>query len=71
MLSAPDCGEAMGLGYLAAELRKKGLKTLVIDARLMGIDVMQTVELLQMYQTPMLGINMNFQYLAPSATHLT
>ena len=34
----------MGLGYLAAELRKKGVKTLMIDARLMGLDVMQTVE---------------------------
>lgn len=70
VLSAPDCGEAMGLGYLAGELRRKGYKTLVIDARLMGLDVMQTVELLQMYQTPMLGVNLNFQYLAPSTTQL-
>lgn len=70
VLSAPDCGEAMGLGYLAGELRKKGIKTLVIDARLMGLDVMQTVELLQMYSAPMLGINLNFQYLAESTTQL-
>lgn len=70
VLSAPDCGEAMGLGYLAAELRKKGLKTLVLDSRLMGLDVMQTIELLQMYQTPMLGINLNFQYLAASTSQL-
>ncbi|HSQ25880.1 MAG TPA: hypothetical protein VLM80_02030, partial [Anaerolineales bacterium] len=70
VLSAPDCGEAMGLGYLAGELRRKGYKTLVLDARLMGLDVMQTVELLEMYQTPMLGVNLNFQYLAPSTTQL-
>ncbi len=70
VLSAPDCGEAMGLGYLAGELRRAGKKVMVIDARLMGLDVMQTVELLQMYTTPMLGVNMNFQYLAPSTTQL-
>lgn len=70
VLSAPDCGEAMGLGYLAAELRKKGVRTLMIDARLMGLDVMQTVELLQMYSAPMLGVNLNFQYLAESTIQL-
>ncbi len=26
VLSAPDCGEAMGLGYLAGELRPGGVK---------------------------------------------
>ncbi len=43
---------------------------MVIDARLMGLDVMQTVELLQMYTSPVLGVNMNFQYLAPTTTQL-
>ena len=68
--SGPDCGEALGLGYLASVLRKRGSKVLVIDARLMGLDVMQTVELLQMYKAPMLGINLNFQYLASSTQQL-
>ena len=70
VLSAPDCGEAMGLGYLAGELRKRNVNVLVLDARLMGLDVMQTVELLMMYKTPMLGINLNFQYLAPTTFQL-
>jgi radical SAM superfamily enzyme YgiQ (UPF0313 family) len=70
VLSGPDCGEAMGLGYLANIIRRRGLRVLVMDSRLMGLDTMQTVELLMMYQTPMLGINLNFQYLAPSTEKL-
>ena len=70
VLSGPDCGEAVGLGYLASVLREEGLRVLVIDSRLMGLDAMQTVELLQAYQTPMLGVNLNFQYLGPSTESL-
>jgi anaerobic magnesium-protoporphyrin IX monomethyl ester cyclase len=70
VLSAPDSGEALGLGYLASVLRREGLRVLVIDARLMGLDPMQVVELLLMYKTPMLGVNLNFQYIAPSLESL-
>jgi len=70
ILSGPDCGEALGLGYLASELRSNGYKVLFVDARLMGLDTMQTVELLTMYTAPMLGINLNFQYLAESTIQL-
>jgi radical SAM superfamily enzyme YgiQ (UPF0313 family) len=70
VMSGPDCGEALGLGYLASVLRDRSYKVLFIDARLMGLDVMQTIELLQMYQAPMLGINLNFQFLAPSTQQL-
>ncbi|HUI87193.1 MAG TPA: radical SAM protein [Anaerolineales bacterium] len=70
VMSGPDCGEALGLGYLVSVLRDRGLKVLFIDTRLMGLNVMQTVELLMMYQTPMLGINLNFQFLASSTQQL-
>jgi radical SAM superfamily enzyme YgiQ (UPF0313 family) len=70
VLSGPDCGEALGIGYLANMLRDEGYSVLVIDARLLGLDTMQTVELLMMYETPMLGINLNFQYLATSTEQM-
>ena len=70
VMSGPDCGEALGLGYLASVLRDRGYQVLFIDARLMGLNVMQIVELLQMYQAPMLGINLNFQFLAASTQQL-
>jgi anaerobic magnesium-protoporphyrin IX monomethyl ester cyclase len=70
VLSAPDCGEAVGIGYLAKVLRSSGLRVLIIDSRLLGLDTMQTIELLLMYETPMLGINLNFQYLADSTAQL-
>jgi radical SAM superfamily enzyme YgiQ (UPF0313 family) len=63
--SAPDCGEALGLGYLASVLRKQDYDVLILDARLMALDGMQTVEALMMYQPPMLGINLNFETLMP------
>lgn len=65
VLSAPDCGEALGLGYLASTLRSNGFQVVVIDPRLQDFDVMQTVELILAYEPPAIGINLNFQYLAP------
>lgn len=65
VLSAPDCGEALGLGYLASTLRSNAFHVAVIDPRLQGLDVMQTVELILAYEPPAIGINLNFQYLAP------
>lgn len=71
VLSAPDSGEALGLGYLASVLRERSIKVVVVDARLMGLDVMQTVELVMAYRPRALGINLNFQYLAPSTAEIT
>lgn len=65
VLSGPDCGEALGIGYLASVLRAAGKKVFILDARLLYFDMMQTVELLQRLDAPILGINLNFQYLAP------
>jgi anaerobic magnesium-protoporphyrin IX monomethyl ester cyclase len=67
VLSAPDCGESLGLGYLASTLRDKGYKVQILDARLENWDVMQTTELILAYRPRALGINLNFQYLADSA----
>jgi anaerobic magnesium-protoporphyrin IX monomethyl ester cyclase len=70
VMSAPDCGEALGLGYLASVLRKRGTRVTIIDSRLMGLDAMQTVELIQAYTPRALGINLNFQYLGPSTAEI-
>ncbi len=70
VLSAPDCGESLGLGYLASILRREGYKVCIIDARLQVLDSMQVVELVLAYNPPALGINLNFQYLAPSTNEL-
>jgi anaerobic magnesium-protoporphyrin IX monomethyl ester cyclase len=70
VLSGPDCGEALGLGYLASVLRKEGYQTVIIDERLEKLDVMQAVELIIAYNPKALGINLNFQYLAPVTQEL-
>lgn len=66
VLSAPDCGESLGLGYLASTLRAKGYNVQILDARLENWDVMQTTELILAYKPRALGVNLNFQYLADS-----
>ena len=43
VLSGPDCGESLGLGYLASKLREDGLIVKILDSRLEGLDGMQTV----------------------------
>ena len=65
VLSGPDCGEALGIGYLASVLRAAGKKVFILDSRLLYFDAMQTVELLMRLDAPIVGINLNFQYLAP------
>ena len=67
VLSAPDCGESLGLGYLASTLRAKGYNVQILEARLENWEVMQTTELIIAYQPRALGVNLNFQYLADSA----
>jgi anaerobic magnesium-protoporphyrin IX monomethyl ester cyclase len=70
VLSGPDCGESLGLGYLASTLRMAEFKVSMLDARLQSLDVMQSVELVLAYDPPALGINLNFQYLAPVTADL-
>lgn len=70
VLSGPDCGESLGLGYLASVLRAEGHKVKILDSRLERLDVMQTVELLLAYNPRALGVNLNFQYLAQSTAEL-
>ena len=70
VLSAPDSGDSLGLGYLASVLRQKGYKVCIVDARLQGLDMMQAVELIVAYQPAALGVNLNFQYLEPSTAAL-
>jgi anaerobic magnesium-protoporphyrin IX monomethyl ester cyclase len=65
VLSGPDCGEALGLGYLASVLRKNGYEVVCIDQRLEKLEVMQAVELIVAYNPKALGVNLNFQYLSP------
>ena len=65
VLSGPDCGEALGLGYLASMLREVGYQVTILDARLQKLDVMQTAELAIAYHPKAIGVNLNFQYLAP------
>ncbi|MCK5268582.1 MAG: cobalamin-dependent protein [Spirochaetes bacterium] len=70
VLSGPDCGESLGLGYLASVLRAEGYRVNILDSRLERLDVMQTVELLLAYNPKALGVNLNFQYLAASTAEL-
>lgn len=70
VLSGPDCGESLGLGYLASELKNQGWEARIVDARLQALDAMQTAELILAYNPAALGINLNFQYLAPVTAEL-
>ena len=64
--SGPDCGEMMGLGYLASVLRREGYRVKIVDGRLLALDEMQVVDLVLAYDAPILGINLNFEFLAES-----
>jgi radical SAM superfamily enzyme YgiQ (UPF0313 family) len=70
VLSAPDSGDSLGLGYLASVLRDQEYNVGFIDARLQGLDNMQVVELILAYHPTALGVNLNFQYLEQSTASL-
>jgi hypothetical protein len=68
--SAPDCGEALGLGYLAASLRQHGHAVEIIDARLQKLDATALVEAALGYHCRVIGVTVPFQTLMPAVADI-